>query len=52
MSINDTVLEDSGHIDFDKSDLVGISGVDTYYSVGDRKKMPYVESRNVDFSND
>ena len=52
VSISDAALENSGHIDFGKSKLAGISGVDTYYSLGDRKKMPYVESRNVDFSND
>ena len=52
ISINDAVIEDSGHIDFDKSDLAGISGVDTYYSLTNREKMPYVESRDVDLSND
>ena len=52
VSINDTVVEDSGHIDFDKSELAGISGVDTYYSLTNREKMPYVESRDVDLSND
>ena len=52
ISINDTNFNDSGHIDFDSSEIVGVSGVDTYYSLNNRKKMPYVESRNIDLSND
>ena len=46
ISIIDSYLDSDGKIDLDRSDIVGISGLNTYYSLSFLDYLPYVGSKN------
>ena len=48
ISIDDKILTETGHINLMDSNIVGISGVDTYYSLVKSKKMPYIGTKDID----
>ena len=46
ISIIDSYLDSAGKIDLDQSDIVGISGLNSYYSLSFLDYLPYVGSKN------
>jgi len=46
ISIIDSYLDSDGKIDLDRSDIVGISGLNSYYSLSFLDYLPYVGSKN------
>ena len=46
ISIIDSYLDSAGKIDLDESDIVGISGLNSYYSLSFLDYLPYVGSKN------
>ena len=42
ISIIDSYLDSAGKIDLDQSDIVGISGLNSYYSLSFLDYLPYV----------
>ena len=46
ISIIDSYLDSAGKIDLDRSDIVGISGLNSYYSLSFLDYLPYVGSKN------
>ena len=46
ISIIDSYLDSDGKIDLDQSDIVGISGLNSYYSLSFLDYLPYVGSKN------
>ena len=46
ISIVDSYLDSAGKIDLDQSDIVGISGLNSYYSLRFLDYLPYVGSKN------
>ena len=46
ISIIDSYLDSAGKIDLDQSDIVGISGLNSYYSLSFIDYLPYVGSKN------
>ncbi len=46
ISIIDSYLDSAGKIDLDQSDIVGISGLNSYYSLSFLDYLPYLGSKN------